>query len=86
MKSRLMYSSVMLDTGMKSVVPGWLAFQWLKTKRPGSPVGRSARPGAISTLARRARSRTHSTWASRGLPERVESSPGSGFRFHMSRK
>ena len=48
-----MYSRVVLVTGTKSVVPGWLAFHWLKSKRPGSVVGSGARPGWTSTLARR---------------------------------
>ena len=39
MNSRLMYSRVMFETGRKSVVPGLFAFQWLKTNRPGRPVG-----------------------------------------------
>ena len=48
-----MYSRVVLVTGMKSVVPGWLAFHWLKSKSPGSVRGSGARPGWSSTLARR---------------------------------
>ena len=86
MKSRLMYSNVMLETGRKRVVPGWLAFQWLKTNSPGRPVGIWARAGSSGTLARSTSPRIQSTWASSGLPERVAISPSSGTRFHMSRK
>ena len=49
MNSRLMYSSVMFETGRKSVVPGLFAFQWLKTNRPGRPVG-MLRPGRLELL------------------------------------
>ena len=45
MNSRLMYSSVVLVTGMNRVLPGLFAFHWLKSNRPGSVVGRGARPG-----------------------------------------
>ena len=86
MNSRLMYSRVMFETGRKSVVPGLFAFQWLKTNRPGRPVGISARAGSSCFLAPRTSSRIQSTWASRDLPWRVDSSPSSGIRFHMSRK
>ena len=49
-----MYLRVVLKTGTKSVVPGWLAFHWLKSKRPGSVlVGSGALPGWTSTFARR---------------------------------
>ena len=86
MNSRLMYSSVMLETGRNRVVPGLLAFQWLKTNSPGKPVGIRARAGSSWTLARPTSPRIQSTWASSGLPDRVAISPGSGTRFHMSRK
>ena len=86
MKSRLMYSRVMFETGRKSVVPGLFAFQWLKTNSPGRPVGIWARPGESCFLAPRTSFRIHSTCASIGLPWRVETSPCSGIRFHMSRK
>ena len=87
MNSRLMYSRVMLETGRKSVVPGLLAFQWLNTNSPGRPVGIWARSAESGTLARRAPARRiQSTWASSDLPWRVEISPCSGIRFHMSRK
>ncbi len=55
MNSRLMYSRVVLVTGTKRVVPGWLAFHWLKSNRPGSVVGSGARPGCSSRRARRKR-------------------------------
>ena len=46
MNSRLMYSRVVLVTGTKSVVPGWLAFHWLKSKRPGQR-GRQRGPARL---------------------------------------
>ena len=41
MKSTLMYSIVMFVIGTNSVVPGLLAFHWLKSNRPGSGRGRA---------------------------------------------
>ena len=79
-----MYSRVVLVTGMKRVVPGWLAFHWLKVNRPGSVVGSGARPGCSSTLARRYSSSSHSTCASCGFPDSVAISPGSGTTPNMS--
>ena len=86
MNSRLMYSSVMFDTGRNSVVPGLLAFQWLNTNRPGRPSGISARPSLSCFFAPRTIWRMKLTWASRPLFCSVEISPSSGMRFHMSRK
>ena len=86
MNSRLMYSRVMFETGRKSVVPGLFAFQWLKTNRPGRPVGMCARVGSSCFLAPRTSSRMKSTCWSRVLFWSVEISPSSGTRFHMSRK
>ena len=50
-----MYSIVMFVMGMNSVVPGLLAFQRLKSNRPGRSVGSGARPSCSFTFARRYR-------------------------------
>ena len=53
MNSTLMYSRVMLVTGTNNVVPGLLAFHWLKSNSPGRVVGNWARPSWSLTRARR---------------------------------
>src|ERR1700690_3870211 len=78
MNRTLMYSSVMFVTGTKSVVPGLLAFHWLKSNNPGRVVGSSARPSLSFTRARRNMSTKMSAWRSSDSPDSIESSPGSG--------
>ena len=85
MNSRLMYSSVMFDTGTNSVVPGWFAFQWLNTNNPGNPVGSSAR-GLRAAPSPGASGRGLLDLRLDGLAGQRRDSPGSGISFHMSRK
>src|ERR1039458_3575150 len=73
-----MYSNVMLVTGTNRVVPGLLAFHWLKSNKPGRVVGSSARPSLSFTRARRNSSTMKSACFSSESPDTIEISPGSG--------